>query len=195
MKLTPAQVKNLMRRGLRVLVDPEPGKDDKQRVWDFFGDSCAYCGMQLRKGEGDIDHLVSAALGGTNALANRVLSCKSCNAEEKRDRDWIEFLSEKCATSSSLEERKSRIWEWIELNGGHPELSPEIRALLDEEAARTTKEYDIACERIRKRKQANEQAYPVYQKEAAAQGRTEASPERSAIAGCIYSRSTRSRIE
>jgi len=150
MKLTPAQVKNLMRRGLRLLVDPEPEKEDKQIVWDFFGGRCAYCGKQLTNGEGDIDHLISAALGGTNALANRVLSCKSCNAEGKRDRDWIEFLKEKCAFPNILQERELRIRKWIEQNGGYQELSSEIQVLLDEESTRVTKEYDIACARIRK---------------------------------------------
>ena len=144
-----------MRRGLRFLVDPEPEKEDKRRVWDFFTGCCAYCGRQLKDGEGDIDHLVSAALGGANALANRVLSCKPCNAEEKRDRDWTEFLNEKCPSPKILQERESRIRKWIELNGGHPELSPEIRALLDQESDRSTKEYDATCARIRKQRQAN----------------------------------------
>jgi ribosomal protein L24E len=152
MKLTPAQVKNLMRRGLRFLVDPEPEKEDKRRVWDFFRGSCAYCGKQLTDGEGDTDHLVSASLGGANALANRVLSCKPCNAEDKRDRDWIEFLKEKCTSPNIFQERESRIRKWIELNGGHPELSPKIRALLDSESDRTTKEYDAACALIRQQR-------------------------------------------
>lgn len=151
MKLTPAQVKNLMRRGLRFLVDPEPEKEDKRRVWDFFNGSCAYCCKQLTDGEGDIDHLVSAALGGANALANRVLSCKSCNAEEKRERNWCEFLKEKCTSPDILQEREFRIRKWIELNGGCLQLSSELRAILDEESNRTTKEYDVACARIRRR--------------------------------------------
>jgi ribosomal protein L24E len=156
MKLTPAQVKNLMRRGLRFLVDPEPEKKDKKCVRDFFKDSCAYCGKSLENGDGDIDHLVSAALGGANALANRVLSCKPCNAEEKRDRNWIEFLKEKCDSHTTFQERESRIQQWIEMNGGHPKLDPDISALLDQESERTTKEYDAACRQIRKQKQANE---------------------------------------
>jgi hypothetical protein len=36
MKLTPAQVKNLMRRGLRFLVDPEPDRTDKDRLIAFL---------------------------------------------------------------------------------------------------------------------------------------------------------------
>ncbi len=145
-----------MRRGLRFLVDPEPEEKDKKRVRDFFKDSCAYCGKSLESGDGDIDHLVSAALGGANALANRILSCKPCNAEEKRDRDWIEFLEEKCDSQTTFHERESRIQQWIEMNGGHPKLDPDIAALLDKESERTIGEYDVACVRIRKQKQANQ---------------------------------------
>jgi hypothetical protein len=36
MKLTPAQVKNLMRRGLRFLVDPEPEPAEKDRMIALF---------------------------------------------------------------------------------------------------------------------------------------------------------------
>ena len=42
-KLTPAQVKNLMRRGLRFLIDPEPERADKDRMIAFFVHSCALC--------------------------------------------------------------------------------------------------------------------------------------------------------
>lgn len=161
MKLTPAQVKNLMRRGLRFLVDPEPEKEDKKRVQDFFKNECAYCGRHLEDGDGDIDHLVSAALGGANALANRVLSCKRCNAEEKRDRDWIEFLKEKCNSPSIFEERESRIQQWIKLNGSRPELDPKILILLKQESARTTKEYDAACARIKKQQEANKSVHRI----------------------------------
>jgi hypothetical protein len=155
MKLTPPQVKNLMRRGLRFLVDPEPQGSDKKRIQDFFNDSCAYCGQQIEAGVGDIDHLISASLGGANALANRVLSCKPCNAEEKRDRDWIEFLREKCNSDDIFRERKLKIKQWIELNGGHPRLDSELLALLNQESERTTKEYDAACIRIRRHRDAN----------------------------------------
>jgi ribosomal protein L24E len=137
------------------MVDPEPEKEDKKRVRDFFKDSCAYCGKRLESGGGDIDHLVPAALGGANALVNRILSCKPCNAEEKRDRDWLEFLKEKCYSHTIFQERESRIRQWIEINGGHPRLDPDISALLDKESERTTEEYDVACTRIRKQKQAN----------------------------------------
>jgi ribosomal protein L24E len=150
MKLTTAQVKNLMRRGLRILVDPEPEREDKKHIRDYFNNCCAYCGKKIEDGDGDIDHLVSAALGGANSLANRVLSCKPCNANEKRDRDWLEFLKEKCNSQNLFAKRESKIRQWIELNGGNPKLDDEILSILKEESDRTTKEYDVACARIRK---------------------------------------------
>jgi CRISPR/Cas system Type II protein with McrA/HNH and RuvC-like nuclease domain len=150
MKLTPAQVKNLMRRGLRFLVDPEPEKEDKSLVYTFFNNQCAYCGKEIEAGNGDIDHLIPAALGGANGLANRVLSCKKCNAEDKRDRDWVEFLKEKSPSQETFQERKTRIEEWITRNGGHPKMDPALLALIDQESARTTKEFDQACARIKR---------------------------------------------
>jgi len=149
MKLTPAQVKNLMRRGLRFLVDPDPEPADRQRVWANFQSRCAYCDRPLRDAEGDMDHLVSAAERGGNSLANRVLSCKPCNAQEKRDQEWRAFLSSKCGDLSTLAERRTRIEEWIELNGGHPVLDGATLEVLSVEAKRVTDEYDLACRRIR----------------------------------------------
>ena len=152
MKLTPAQVKNLMRRGLRFIVDPEPEQDTKRLVRNFFGNRCAYCERTLEQTEGDIDHLVSAALGGANGLANRVLSCKPCNAQEKRDRDWITFLREKAPSPDVFHGRMERIDQWIELNGGHPQLDASLLNVIQEEAERTTVEYDRACRRIKSMK-------------------------------------------
>jgi len=149
MKITPSQAKNLMRRALRLLVDPEPTWEDKQRIRYYFEYRCAYCNIDLKDVPHDIDHLVSASLGGTNALANRVLSCKPCNAKEKRDRDWRDFLREKAESMVTYVQREKRIQEWVAANGGHPELNFELKLLIDEESERISKEFDIACARIR----------------------------------------------
>lgn len=138
-----------MRRGLRFIIDPEPEAHDKQRVRDFFQNQCAYCGTPISGDTGDIDHLVSAALGGANGLANRVLSCKTCNAQEKRDRDWTEFLQAKSPSQEVFRQRQSRIQGWIELNGGHAIMDAHLLAVLTQEADSVTKEYDASCARIR----------------------------------------------
>jgi len=46
---TPGYVKNMIRRSLREIVDPSPTKEDKERIWKFFANKCAYCGKPLRK--------------------------------------------------------------------------------------------------------------------------------------------------
>lgn len=149
MELTPGQVKNLMRRGLRRLVDPEPDRLAKLEVWRYFQSRCAYCDTPLVDRNGDIDHLIPAALGGSNALANRVLACKPCNAQEKRDEHWESFLQRKCADPAIRELRARRIRAWVLQNGGHPTLDRKILELLDAENERVTAEYDLSCQRLR----------------------------------------------
>lgn len=135
MKLTPSQIKNLMRRGLRLLVDPEPGVEERQRAMAFFEHCCAYCGRRVQKGEGDLDHLVSSAKGGRNHISNRVFSCRPCNAEEKREKDWEQFLRQKHGQGRTLEERRRKILEWVQNAGAVPPLS-ETTLCLKSNAAR-----------------------------------------------------------
>jgi hypothetical protein len=139
-----------MRRGLQSVVDPEPKRQDKERARDFFQNHCAYCGKEIPVGSGDIDHLIPSAMGGGNGLANRVLSCKSCNSKEKRDRFWLEFLVEKSPSKTVFRRRRSQIKKWIKINGGHPELAPNVLELLDKESSIAAREYSLACSRIRK---------------------------------------------
>jgi hypothetical protein len=147
-----------MRRGLRFLIDPDPEPADRRRVWAHFQSRCAYCDRSLADSEGDLDHLVSAAQRGGNSLANRVLSCKPCNAEEKRDQEWSKFLTSKCKDQYTLTARRARIQQWIELNGGHPVVDEDTLELLNAEAKRVTDEYDAACRRIREHLRAKNRA-------------------------------------
>lgn len=149
MKLTPSQVKNLMRRGLRLLVDPEPERAERERCTAFFDHRCAYCGTLVLDGQGDLDHLLSAARGGRNHISNRVFSCKRCNAKEKRDKAWKEFLVEKTGTGSAMEARLHKIDEWINLAGAVPPLTEAALHIIKEESERVTAVYDQACKRVR----------------------------------------------
>jgi hypothetical protein len=148
MKLSPSQVKNLMRRGLRFLVDPEPEPVDRARCVDFFGHACAYCCEPVVPGRGDLDHLVPAARGGRNHISNRVFSCKRCNAELKRDKDWQEFLKARVAPAVARD-REQKILAWVQEAGAEPPLSPALLALLEHAAASATSAYDEACKRVR----------------------------------------------
>ena len=149
MKLTPSQIKNLMRRGLRLLVDPEPEEEEKQRCIEFFDHACAYCGSTVERGRGDLDHLVSAALGGRNHISNRVFSCKPCNAQEKRDKQWEGFLREKHGSGQSFEAMRNKILGWVAVAGPVPLLPKTLLHALEEEAARATAVYDEACKKVR----------------------------------------------
>jgi len=148
MKLTPSQVKNLMRRGLRLLVDPEPEATDRTRCIDFFGEACAYCWEPVPKGEGDLDHLLSAARGGRNHISNRVFSCKPCNAELKRDKDWEAFLAERYGAGTTYEARRSKILQWVAEAGNEPPLPEAMLSLLKEMEHAATSAYDAACKKV-----------------------------------------------
>lgn len=117
--LTPSYVKNIIRRSLREVVDPSPSKKDERKIWEFFNSECAYCGKKLRKEhhkEGHIDHLVTSSLGGSNYISNRVLSCASCNEEEKLDMPWEKFLIQKNPNQNLLTKRKEKILHWQKLH-------------------------------------------------------------------------------
>jgi hypothetical protein len=73
-------------------------------------------------------------------------------------------LKEKCDSPSTFQERESKIQQWIKLNGGHPKLDPQLLTLLERESDRTTKEYDVACVRIRKQQEANKSLHRIPQK-------------------------------
>lgn len=116
---TPGDVKRLIHRSLREIVDPSPTKKDEERIWKFFDYECAYCGKPLRlQEEGHIDHLFPASLGGPNHISNRVLSCATCNVAEKRDGAWPEFVVRKNPDREIMRPRLARIRKWQKLNGG-----------------------------------------------------------------------------
>jgi len=149
MKPTPSQVKNLMRRGLRLIVDPEPETPDRARCIEFFGHACAYCWAPIAQDRGDLDHLVSAARGGRNHISNRVFSCKPCNAELKRDKDWQEFLQERLGPGPEYDARRQKILGWVQSAGAQPPLSPDLISLLEQVGESATAAYDEACKKVR----------------------------------------------
>jgi hypothetical protein len=149
MKLTPSQVKNNMRRGLRLLVDPEPDRAERERCIAFFGGCCAYCGTKIVDGQGTLDHLLAASRGGRNHISNRVFSCRQCNDKEKRERPWKEFLTEKTGREKMMQSRLDKISEWINFTGAVPPLSEATLRTIEQEGQRATAVYEQACKRVR----------------------------------------------
>jgi hypothetical protein len=112
MPLHPAWVKNIARRVLWAALEKDITKEDRRVMQEFFAETCAYCGNPL-SARWHADHLLSVDGGGFNHISNRVPACPRCNEDEKRDRDWMEFLKFKCGKDDALlEGRRKRIEEW-----------------------------------------------------------------------------------
>ncbi len=54
-------------------------RETKARLLELDGSECAYCGLMMRPSRLTFDHVRSLARGGTNEVANLVLSCAPCN--------------------------------------------------------------------------------------------------------------------
>lgn len=66
------------------------GKLNK-RLWKAGGDNfCFYCAEKLSRRQRTLDHLTPKSRGGTAALSNMVLACRSCN-NAKSDMTLVEF--------------------------------------------------------------------------------------------------------
>lgn len=150
MTATPSQAKNLLRRSLRNLVDPEIRAGDRIAVWRFFANRCAYCRRALDPSgrEGHIDHLKSSFQGGSNHLSNRVLACGACNGDHKREQCWQQFLKERVHDAGVRASRARRIREWIRA-AGVPEKEARLIQLADREAAKVIRAFEAACDKVR----------------------------------------------
>src|SRR5437879_1512807 len=116
--MTVSRAKNMMRRALYGLIDPDLTPKQVLHVWEFFGSRCAYCGalLEKHKKQAHIDHLISTSARGLNHISNRVLSCARCNEHEKRDLPWQTFLRDKAPSDAIFEERKARIDRWSRMH-------------------------------------------------------------------------------
>jgi CRISPR/Cas system Type II protein with McrA/HNH and RuvC-like nuclease domain len=129
-----ARVKNMIGRALRGVVDPEPTGKQISSLWEYFDSKCAYCGREVQKKNksAHIDHLTPTSKKGMNHISNRVLSCASCNEQEKKEMDWEPFLRQKNPDNAEFETRKNRILDWQKKQGGPTALTEEKgRALAD----------------------------------------------------------------
>jgi hypothetical protein len=150
-KATAGYTKNVIRRALRAVVDPEPNRREVAELWGFFGSACAYCGRSLKKAarEGHVDHLIATTAGGTNHISNRVLSCASCNGDEKREEPWLDFLRSKVKNRSLSNARRQHIEAWV--SGQTPaEPSGFDSKLLERETERAVATFDKSVDRLRR---------------------------------------------
>jgi hypothetical protein len=133
-----SQVKNYIGHTLRKAVDPDPSAKQIQALWAHFESRCAYCGCELdpdnRKAHRD--HLEAS---GRNHISNRVLSCGVCNGDDKRERNWESFLSEKCGSAIEVHKtRRQRILDWQGACGKSPDIDAEV-------AAQVARSIEVCC--------------------------------------------------
>ena len=145
---TPSYTKNIIRRCFTELFDPELSPAQRNEIWEYFEHCCAYCGKELNrsKREGHIDHLIPASLDGSNFIGNRVLSCASCNADEKRDRFWVLFLKEK----DGSDERIKKIKGWQQrFSTQEPNINPQYRKYANKLADEVVRDFDMKVKELR----------------------------------------------
>lgn len=146
---SPSQAKNMIVKALRGIVDRPPSSRQVAALWSFFDSKCCYCGTPIERSSrrGHRDHLLSASEGGTNDLSNIVLACSRCNGDLKRDKSWLEILTEVCTEPDVRASREARIREWQARGAKESRLvSPEVQAVID----RTLREFDDAVADIRR---------------------------------------------
>jgi len=148
MKLpTLSMAKNVMRRSLSALLDPPASAADQARLRLHFDGCCAYCAIRPAPRSAHLDH---ARSGGGNGVGNLLYACSLCNGDEKRERDWEDFLREKCGANDVIfAERRARIVAWFEANPVRTPLrTPEIDEALAE-AERAIEAFERAYRRLR----------------------------------------------
>ena len=144
---TVSNAKNRMRRVITAIVDPWP--KDEQPIWDHFSSRCAYCGVELDR-KGRKAHMDHATADGGNHLGNLILSCATCNGDEKLGEGWQDFLTRKVSDPEIRAARSRRIEEWMALHPAVPWTpSPEVDALVRELEA-TVDAFGVKCAELRK---------------------------------------------
>jgi hypothetical protein len=106
--------KNAMNRAIQDLLCRPLTTKEKNLVWEYFKSRCAYCDKRINRAHrhGHMDHLDCSATGGGNAIHNRVLACKECNGNEKREQNWKRFLKSKCKDAETFQHRLDNIKVW-----------------------------------------------------------------------------------
>jgi CRISPR/Cas system Type II protein with McrA/HNH and RuvC-like nuclease domain len=151
-KPTVPYARNIIRRTLFEIIDPSPAKREIDEVWIHFESACAYCATPLVRGtkQAHLDHLVPTSAGGRNHVANRVLSCATCNEHEKREMPWEDFLAQKTRSTDEFSMRRQKVLDWTtRFSENEVQLRPEVLALLNDAVDEATSAFTRQVERIR----------------------------------------------
>ena len=153
---TPSMAKNKIQRSLIQIIYGYPNQIDKQKVWEYFDNRCAYCDCKIEKAsrKGHLDHLIAISDGGTNDIHNLVLACSICNGDEKREQHWLDFLKLKCQKfpNTIFKARFEKIIAWqnkAELSKIDDKTQMEIDGII----AQAKQDFDNAVIKMRALKQ------------------------------------------
>lgn len=156
--MTPSQARNAIKRSLKALIDPSPRKVEKEKIWLYFENQCAYCGCQLNQKDrkAHVDHVVAESDGGSNRMCNLILTCGICNGDEKREMDWQTFLLQKCqGETSEYQQRFNKITNWVSEQGDSAILTKEQQAQLESAFNTVDALYTEVVEQLRKQHKTN----------------------------------------
>lgn len=156
--MTPSQARNAIKKSLKALIDPKLTKAEKEIIWQFFENQCAYCGCELNSKDrkAHLDHVVAEADGGSNRLCNIILTCAICNGDEKREMEWQTFLKLKCQDNTEEYSRRyNKITHWLTKKGGSAILSNEQKAQLDSAFNTVDALYSDVVDKLRKQHKEN----------------------------------------
>ncbi len=150
-KDTPSMAKNKMTRCFAAILDPHPSDGEKEKLWRYFKSQCAYCGKRLTRSKRNahLDHIVPSSEGGTNSIYNHVLSCATCNGDEKRDQNWESFLRDKSKDESIFRGRKKLIDEWRARQPDKIKLPKALKKQADEVVKDAISTFESAVDRLR----------------------------------------------
>lgn len=160
--MTPSQARNAIKKSIKALIDPKPTKAEKEKIWQYFANKCAYCGCELNPNnrQAHLDHVIAGSEDGSNQLCNLILTCAICNGDEKRDMDWQSFLLQKCPDDNQGEtpeyqQRYKKITHWLEVQGGSAILSNEQKTTLESAFNTIDVVYSNVVEQLRNQHKTN----------------------------------------
>ena len=70
----------------------------RRELYDKTGGRCWYCGVEMSYKESQIDHIYPRARGGSDAIGNLNICCRTCNSQKKTKtlteyREWLRWKS------------------------------------------------------------------------------------------------------
>ena len=144
----PPQARNAIWRALLYVAGVRFNKNYQKCCRHHFGNKCAYCGKKIEEGsrKGHYDHAVAVA--SSSDTFHLVYACGKCNGDEKRERNWQDFLRGKCKKETLYQRRLKTIEKW--LSGESPvHLTEAVKSSLIKAKSEAVDSFTAAVERVR----------------------------------------------